>query len=267
VRIISLNAWGGACWPALSAWLPGCGADVLCLQEVIRPVAPGTPGWLRYVDPYRDLAQRGDLLGDIDDLWPGAPGWFTPAARGPLTDAQGRVWQTDHGLAVWTGAGVNVTSRLDGYVHGSFRADGWGPEPVPRAIQVLRINSGGRTMTIAHFHGLRDPAGKADTPARAAQTAAVFAALNRIRQPGDLTVLAGDFNLRPDSTFFDRARAEGLIDLVTTRGHADTRTALYPKPERFADYLLLSDPAALRAFVLPAEPLLSDHRPLILDLA
>jgi hypothetical protein len=55
----------------------------------------------------------------------------------------------------------------------------------------------------------------------------------------------------------------GLVDLV---GTADTRTSRYAKPVRHASYLLVSDPAAVRRFAVVAEPEVSDHRALLLDL-
>ncbi len=54
----------------------------------------------------------------------------------------------------------------------------------------------------------------------------------------------------------------GLVDLV---GTADTRTASYPRPVRHASYLLVSDPAAVRRFEVVAEPEVSDHRALLLE--
>jgi hypothetical protein len=268
MRIVSLNAWGGACWPALQDWLPDSGAAVLCLQEVIRPVDLAAPGWLRYKDPFRDLAQRSDLFADVAALLPGWRGWFSPAARGPLAGEDGRLWLTDHGLGLWSAPEVAVTAMHAGFVHGDFRADGWGPEPVPRALQMARILAPGMgAAVVGHFHGLRDPAGKGDSPARQAQTKAVFDQLAAFRRPGDLVVLAGDFNLLPDNSFFTAARAAGLTDLVTAGGHGDTRTVLYDKPVRHADYLLISDPGRVRAFAVPGAPVLSDHRPLLLDLS
>jgi endonuclease/exonuclease/phosphatase family metal-dependent hydrolase len=43
VRIVSVNAWGGALFEELAPWLAGCDADVVCLQEVTR--TPGALGW------------------------------------------------------------------------------------------------------------------------------------------------------------------------------------------------------------------------------
>jgi hypothetical protein len=55
----------------------------------------------------------------------------------------------------------------------------------------------------------------------------------------------------------------GLVDLV---GEADTRTSRYRKPVRHASYLLVPDPAAIDRFQILAEPEVSDHRALLLDI-
>ena len=67
----------------------------------------------------------------------------------------------------------------------------------------------------------------------------------------------------PDSVTFERLAAVGMTDLV---GTADTRTSRYTKPIRHADYLLVSDPAAVARFEIVASPEVSDHRPLLLDI-
>jgi endonuclease/exonuclease/phosphatase family metal-dependent hydrolase len=46
-----------------------------------------------------------------------------------------------------------------------------------------------------------------------------------VREPGDLTVVCGDFNLLPASERFQILAELGLVDLV---GDADTRTSRYP---------------------------------------
>ena len=60
VRIVSLNAWGGAMYDQFAAWLPTAGADVLCLQEVTR--TPGVQGWTEFRDADRAPAStRGSV--------------------------------------------------------------------------------------------------------------------------------------------------------------------------------------------------------------
>ena len=115
-------------------------------------------------------------------------------------------------------------------------------------------------------HGLRDPQGKGDTPARAAQTQRIAEVFGRLWRPGMSGVLAGDFNLLPDSECFDVLSGAGLHDMIAHHGITDTRTALYTKDQRFADYMLVSPDLIDAHFDVPAAPEVSDHRPLILTL-
>ena len=112
------------------------------------------------------------------------------------------------------------------------------------------------------MHGLRDQAGKHDTPDRHKQALRLAALMGDLRESTDLAVLCGDLNLLPDSATFDVLAECGLHDLV---GSADTRTSLYPKPLRHASYMLMSDATRVREFSIPSAPEVSDHRPLILS--
>lgn len=76
-------------------------------------------------------------------------------------------------------------------------------------------------------------------------------------------MVCGDLNVQPDSETFTVLGAIGLVDLV---GTTDTRTSRYPKPGRHANYLLVSDPDAVKRFEVLTEPEVSDHRPLVLDI-
>ena len=91
--------------------------------------------------------------------------------------------------------------------------------------------------------------------------------IGALRRPGERLVVCGDFNILPDSETLAVLRALDLTELVTTRGFAGTRTAFYEKPGRFADYMLVSPEVDVRCFDVAAEPIVSDHCPLILDLA
>ncbi len=268
MRIVSLNAWGGREWDALSNWLPTVDADVLCLQEVTRSPVP-SPDWLIYRDPYRELAQRGCLFRDVSAHLPDHQAIFAPAARGHLETEAGQIVLSEHGLALWVRRDLAVAEMRHTFIHGDFRVNGWGPEPVPRTAQAIRVvnTDTGESACVVHLHGLRDPVGKGDSPERAKQTQAVIALLRTIRRDGEFATVLGDFNVQPDSAMLSDLEAEGLVDLVTTRGHSDTRTSLYTKPMRYADYAMVSDPSLVRDFDVPAEPEVSDHRPLILDLA
>ncbi len=266
MRIVSLNAWGGRLWDDLRPWVQGLGADVLCLQEVTRALEPSPP-WLIFRDAGFHLDQRADLYAEISALLPAHRAQFCAAARGRLSDASGQGYASEHGIAVWIAPDLALTEQIQRFAHGAFGVDGWGTHPVPRSLHGLRLYdpASGRFVVLVHLHGLRDVAGKQDTPARTAQANAICALIADLRQPGDGAVVAGDLNLLPDSATFAALSGIGLTDLVTGQGHTDTRTSQYGKPCRYADYMLVSPEVRVRRFAVPALPEVSDHRPLVLD--
>ena len=264
MRIVSVNAWGGARYEDLAAWLPTAGADVVCLQEVTRTA--GLSGWTSFADGERSLPQRANLHDDVRRLLPSYEGLFLASDAGPVTDDAGRRHRQDFGLGTYVSEQLPVIGMAGAFVHGGFvDHDEWTITDRPRAVQAVRVvdRAGGRQVCVVQLHGLRDPAGKGDTPARREQAERLAAFVEATRAPGDLVVVAGDLNLLPDSATFDVLRRIGLQDLV---GTADTRTSSYLKPVRHASYLLVSDPEAVAGFRVRTEPEVSDHRILELDL-
>lgn len=264
MRIVSINAWGGAMYDELAAWVPAVGADVLCVQEVTR--TPGATGWTRFSDADRTLPQRANLFEDLCSLLPDHRAVFLPSDAGPVTVADGSVHVEKFGVAVLVSPAVQLLAESSRFVHGSYTEhEEWAVSDRPRAAQAVRVldPATDRTVTVVTLHGLRDSAGKGDTPARAAQAERLAELVTDVREADDLVVVCGDLNLLPDSATFAVLGRVGLTDLV---GTADTRTSRYLKPLRHANYLLVSDPGAVVAFDAPATPEVSDHRPLVLDL-
>lgn len=264
MRIVSLNAWGGAMFADLIDWLPRSGADVLCLQEVTR--TPGLRGWTHFEDDERRLPQRADLFADANAALPGHRGRFVASDAGPVRDGEGLIHRQDFGVAVFVDERIRVIGVEESFVHGGYVAHRqWPTGDRPRVAQAIRVLDPAteQVVTVVHLHGLRDPEGKRDTPARRAQAERLADLIRTIRAPQDLTVVCGDLNLLPDSETFDLLRDVGLVDLV---GRADTRTSNYAKPVRHASYLLVSDPGAVDRFEILADPEMSDHRALVLDL-
>ena len=263
VRIMSVNAWGGAMWDALAAYLPEVDADLVALQEVTR--TPGLHGWTWFEDRDRVLPQRADLVGDVDAVLPDHEPWFTVSDIGPVL-VDGVAHRQEFGLALFARRSLQQIATREAFVHGSCtdHGDGWPHSQRPRAAQVARLRGPeGRIFVIGHLHGLRDSAGKADTPARRAQAERFAELLDSVREPGDTMVVCGDLNVLPDSETIAILGDLGLTDLV---GSADTRTARYTKPVRHASYLLVSDPAEVSSFEIVTAPEVSDHRALLIDL-
>ncbi len=268
MRIVSLNAWGGRLHEPLMPYLVGVDADVLCLQEVVRTHDAGSE-WLVYRDHGVELAQRANLFEELKAALPAYDAFFLPVARGDLFDGDRR-FDSEFGLATFVRRTCPVIGQAAGFVHGGFSADGYGPHPHPRSRNAHCIRlfdyRHGYAVTIAHMHGLRDLDGKGDTPARRHQANALVELIRQVKQDGDRLVVCGDFNILPDSETFEILGSLGLVDLVTSRGYSDTRTSHYGKQPRFADYMLVTPNVEVVRFDPVAEPEVSDHRVLLLDL-
>ena len=262
MRIVSLNAWGGALFDELGAWLPRAGAGVLCLQETTR--TDGVSGWTSFVDGARTLPQRADLFADVRTLLPGHRAFFDASDAGPVALDDGRVARQEFGLSTYIDRRHPVEHHGAEFVHGGFAEhDVWPTDGRPRIAQVTRVGAAGRTVAVVNVHGLRIGSGKHDTPDRLAQARRLGALVADVSGRCDVTVVCGDLNVRPDSATFAILAAVGMSDLV---GDADTRTSRYAKPLRSASYLLVSDRAAVERFEVVSEPEVSDHRALVLDL-
>jgi endonuclease/exonuclease/phosphatase family metal-dependent hydrolase len=247
----------------LRAWLPGCHADVLCLQEVTR--TPDLRGPTRFVDADRSLPQQASLFDDINELLDDHTGSFAACDAGPVTTADARTHRQEFGIASFIHQDLRVLERATRFVHGSFTDhDIWPNNGRPRIAQATRLHHvpSGRDLTVVHLHGLRDPGGKADTPARDSQAHRLAEFIDHTQASGDITIVCGDLNLLPDSHTFAVLAELGLTDLVKT---ADTRTSQYTKPIRHANYMLVSHPGDVIAFSARPTPEVSDHRILQLD--
>lgn len=267
MRILSLNAWGGNLYDPLMRYLPEVDADIYCLQEIVR-----TPGYHGSELIYRDgdirLPQRTNLFDDLVTALPEHDGRFFPASCGPLFDSDGTEFTSQFGLATFVRRSIPVVAEAMDFVHGAFSGDGWGSHPRARNAHCIRLYDAGQgaAITVAHMHGLRIPDGKHDTPERARQADQLIKLVESVWSgEGERLVVCGDFNLLPDSETFEKLGGLGLTDLVTSRGHSDTRTSHYKKPGRYADYMLVNAAVNIVSFDVVAEPEVSDHRALLLE--
>lgn len=256
MKIISVNAWGGALFDELIDWVSATDADVLCFQEVTRTAT--ARGWTQFTDGEHDLPQRANLFDDLAAALPTHAGHFAASDAGPVTTEDGATHVQQFGIATFVSHRLALAAVETGFLHGEYAVhDQWPTDDRPRVALATRVTEPGRrATTVVQLHGLRDPAGKGDTPHRLAQAHRLAELVTRWRSAGDVAVVAGDLNLLPDSATFAILAGIGLTDLV---GDRDTRTPHYPKAVRHASYLLVSDPAAVEDFaILDVE--VSDHR-------
>ncbi|MBM1172553.1 endonuclease/exonuclease/phosphatase family protein [Microvirga arabica] len=266
MKVMSLNAWGGKLHDELIYYVRTTSPDVLCLQEVVHSPTTGK-GWLTYRDGDHVLPQRANLFREIAEALPGHVAIFCPAAQGVLWDATDTV-PSQWGLATFVRGSFPIIAQAQGFVHKDFSPHGYGEHPRSRNAHAIRVYdyARDRPVSIAHMHGLRDLNGKSDTPERLAQARRLADLTTKVAVPGDPLVVCGDFNVEPDSETFRVLAGIGLTDLVTTRDFEGTRTSQYKKPGRFADYMLVNRTDDVLEFTVVAQPEVSDHCPLILEI-
>lgn len=266
MRIMCLNGWGGNLHERLIPYLASERPDVLCLQEVTHSPEAGKDG-LTYRDGNHVLPQRANFFRDVARALPEHVAVFCPAAQGVLWDGD-RAVPSQWGLATFIHASHPVIAQCQGFVHKEFSPDGYGDHPRSRSAHAVRIHGfrRGRSMTIAHMHGLRDPNGKMDTPERRLQAHRLLKLVDAVAVADEPLVVCGDFNVEPDSETFDILGQAGLQELVTTRGFHGTRTSHYAKPGKYADYMLVNRHVDVVEFEVVRDPEVSDHCPLLLTI-
>jgi endonuclease/exonuclease/phosphatase family metal-dependent hydrolase len=117
-------------------------------------------------------------------------------------------------------------------------------------------------ITVVNVHGLWNGKGKTDTDERIEQSQKI---VNFIKTIKIKVILCGDFNLRLDTQSLAMIEGTGLRNLIREYNIPSTRTSLYGKPEKHADYIFTSPEIKIRHFsVMPDE--VSDHSPLLLEI-
>jgi hypothetical protein len=190
MKIISLNAWGGQVWPALAAGLAAVAATS-CACKVIRPSEPRALACLSrsyHRSPEPTVRPCGGISAALQIT---RLGFLRPWGHCRTQVANP---QSQHGLGQWVAPhpGRSVRDKTGLCMARLRRRVGHGP-CVPRGTGCSHHKVGRTSVTVAHFHELRDIGGKGDTPARADQTKCAPDVVV-LPSPRNDVVLAGDFN-------------------------------------------------------------------------
>ena len=266
MRVMCLNGWGGKLHEELLQYISGAAPDVLCLQEVVH--SPATDkDWLTYRDGDHILPQRANFFRDVCNALPDHVGTYCPAAQGVLWDEELSI-PSQFGLATFVHKSIPVIGQMQDFVHKTFSPVGYGDHPRSRNAHAVRVYDydAKRTVCITHMHGLRDLKGKMDTPERSAQARRLLELSKQVSKPSDLAVICGDFNVVPNSETLDILESAGMTELVTAHGYNSTRSTLYKKSGKYADYMLINDKSAVKGFQVVYDQEVSDHCPLVLEL-
>lgn len=241
MKIISLNTWAGVVLePLLDFFEKYKDADVFCLQEIYSRAEGKT-------EPHPELDMKLDLFERIEErLKDTHTGYFRPAHK------------DYYGQAIFVKNSLQIEEEGDIFIYENKDPEGRGRHS--RNLQYIRINVNEKPTVIANLHGLWNGMGKTDTEDRLEQGRRIRDFVSRCSEQ---VIVVGDFNLNPDTQSLAIAE-EGMRNLIKEYGITSTRTSLYTKEGKFADYALVSPDVNVLGFkVLPDE--VSDHAALCIE--
>jgi endonuclease/exonuclease/phosphatase family metal-dependent hydrolase len=240
MKLITLNIWGGHVrQPLLDFIKDQHDTDIFCFQEVYHNATDKISSEDRIVSL--------SIFSELHELLPDHNAYFRPAVRNV------------YGLGTFIRKDINVLNEGDINIHTNPKYTGCGPAH-SRNMQWLKCSMNKETYSILNVHGLWNGMGKTDTPERMAQSQRIKDFMDTLKTP---KILCGDFNLRPDTESL-RLLEKDMKNHVKLNKIKSTRTSLYPKTEKYADYIFTSPEIKVKRFeVLKDE--VSDHSPLLLE--
>ncbi len=250
MKIIALNTWGGRGGKEklLSFFDQNQNVDVFCLQEVWNG-GDHMKGSFAAGVPRADVNTQ--LLEDVRSKLPNHIVHFRPNYFD---------W---YGLAIFVNKKYKILEEGEMYIYkekGYIHHEDLGNHA--RTIQWVTLELGSSKLSIINIHALWNGKGKGDSEDRLLQSERIVTFLKTIKNP---YIICGDFNLTPTTESIKKLEDFGLRNLIKEFGVTSTRTSMYTKVEKFADYAFLSPGIKLEEFkVLPDE--VSDHAPLYLHI-
>lgn len=240
MKLITLNIWGGHVRDPLLNFISAHRAtDIFCFQEVYH----NAPEKISTEERPVSL----NIFSELQTLLPEHNGYFRPVVDNVF------------GIATFIKKEIDVLSEGEITIHENPTYIGRGPTH-SRNMQFIECKINHKNFSVLNVHGLWNGKGKTDSPERIHQSKRIKRFMKSLRTP---IILCGDFNLKPDTESLNILE-EGMINLVKIHAVTSTRTNYYPKAEKFADYILISEGITTNRFeVMPDE--VSDHAPLFLE--
>ncbi|MEK6887182.1 MAG: endonuclease/exonuclease/phosphatase family protein [Nanoarchaeota archaeon] len=242
MRIITLNIWGGKSFEPLIEFIKKYSKDtgVFCFQEVFRAGKSTREVY---------AGARMTIFEDIQNVLTDFIGYFAPCQN------------DEEGLAIFIKKGIKVDDEGDVFVfrerNSRINNDA---RTLGRNLHYVKIRYGSKEITIANVHGLWNGQGKTDTQDRIEQSKKIKMFLDKCK--GE-KILCGDFNLLPETESI-RIIEKDMKNLIKDFKIESTRSQSYTKPDKHADYILVSENIDVKEFKVLQEHV-SDHMPLMLE--
>jgi endonuclease/exonuclease/phosphatase family metal-dependent hydrolase len=241
LTIISLNIWSGRCGDKLFEFLKhNQDVDIFCLQEVFNGGKEDVENLLGEI-----VSNDYESFTKIKKILPNHVAYFRPCLKDYF------------GLALFVRNTITVLEEGDEFVyqHRGFVPTSELIKLHARNIQFAKVDIEGYKLSIFNFHGMWQEQGKVDTSDRLLQSEKINHLLSKFQEK---LVVCGDFNLLPETESIAMIESRGLRNLIKENGILSTRTSLYTKQEKFADYVFVSEGLHIELFEVMSEEV-SDH--------
>ncbi len=240
MKLMTLNIWGGHVRDPLLAFIEKHqDVDVFCFQEVYH----NAPNKISNDDRENTL----NIFSELHSLLPDFHAFFTPVVN------------NCYGIGMFVRKSFEALNEGNVIIHENLNYPGFGPTH-SRHLQWVELCFNKQKCSVLNVHGLWNGKGKTDTSERLAQSQKIRTFVDSITGP---KILCGDFNLRPDTESI-KILEKGMMNLICAHNINSTRTSLYEKEEKFADYVFTCPKIVVNAFKV-LEDEVSDHSPLLLD--
>ncbi len=266
LKLETLNIWGGRVYQPLMEHMQrqAQAVDIFCFQEVYstqsgRISTREITGPDGSHQPSNDSLSRANIYEELRQALPEFHGYYSSSQD--RYDIHGPVnFPLSFGLAVFVKKTLQIEAEGDLFVYRTRNSvQGTDNATIGRNLQYIQFRLNGKQFTVVNLHGLWNGKGKTDSPERMEQSRKIQAFLQSM---SGATILCGDFNLLPNTQSLALLE-QGMRNLVKEYEVTSTRSHLYTKSDKFADYILVSPEVIVEEFKVLDEGI-SDHLPLLL---
>lgn len=244
MKLITLNIWGGKVFEPLMAFFRKHGedTDIFCLQEVFN----NPPNIKSRV---QTKVAKEDIFKDIAVVLKNFNGYMAPTQDG------------EESLCMFVKKDFGVQEIADHFVYRWQNAmEGNDASTYGINIQYAKFNKSKKDYMVCNLHGHWTPNFKGDNPARLEQSQNIKKLLDDFK---GAKILCGDFNVAPDTKSMEILETS-MRNLVKEYKVTTTRSHLYTKEHKFADYILVSPEIQVKKFEV-IQDVVSDHLPLLFE--
>ena len=244
MQLITLNIWGGKVFEPLMDFFrkQAEDTDIFCLQEVFN-----NPPHIK--SRVQTKVAKEDIYKDIEKILPEFDGYFAPTQKG------------EESLTMFIKKNFGIEEMGEQFVY-RWRNAMMGNDSSTYGINVqyTKFRKGEKDYMVGNLHGHWTPNFKGDNPARLEQSQNIKKLLDGFK---GAKVLCGDFNMVPETKSMTILESS-MRNLIKEYKVTSTRSHLYLKEVKFADYILVSPEIQVKKFEV-IQDIVSDHLPLLLE--